>query len=164
MPIPDRALPHHPALRCEDCGEAFIPDDSRETRCRECGARHGEWFTCSGRETGYTAPHLVARSPSGELIIGTAETIPGTALITHWTWNPESEQYEAAYTGETVPHWDGQETRTAPDGSPVVCDERGGCWPLSACRVTRATRAELRAAGIPAAAVAAVVPPTPTEG
>lgn len=62
------------------------------------------------------------KSPTGALIIGTKEIVPGIALI-----NGISEDGEPEYDGETDVDWNGQ-TSVLRDGKPLFVDENEEEW------------------------------------
>ncbi|WP_051134040.1 hypothetical protein [Methylocystis sp. ATCC 49242] len=62
------------------------------------------------------------KSPTGSLIIGTSEIIPGIALI-----YGISETGEPEYVGETKLYWDAQHPETR-DGKTLFLDEDGQEW------------------------------------
>lgn len=62
------------------------------------------------------------KSPTGSLIVGTLETIQGSAQITEIT-----EAGDPVYAGDTEVFWDSQET-VERDGQTVFLDEDGEEW------------------------------------
>jgi hypothetical protein len=68
-----------------------------------------------------------AYAPNGKRIVGTADTIPGTAKIA-----PDSftEDGDFDHTGNTDVHWNGQQTEMD-DGEPLFVDEEGVVWKKS---------------------------------
>ena len=64
-----------------------------------------------------------AYAPDGTRIIGTLESIPGTALILGVDDDGTPE-----YLGETEVFWDGQQTCTGDQGQTIWIDENGYEW------------------------------------
>ena len=75
-------------------------------------------------------------SPTQKAIIGTYETVPGTALAT--VTLDEHGVIHVAHEGETKIHWDAQEPEQAL-GQRVLVDEDGELWLEGECQ--RATQA-----------------------
>ena len=71
-------------------------------------------------------------APTGALIIGTLERIPGCANAHIWV--DDEGDINVDYTGYTTVWWDGQTTETIEKKTIYVCEE-GGEWPESECVV-----------------------------
>lgn len=70
----------------------------------------------------------ILTAPTGARILGTAETVPGVALIQNAqpiAGNPDGFTFE--HEGETKIEWDAQETRTL-DGQRLWQDDTGSLW------------------------------------
>lgn len=72
-------------------------------------------------------------APNGSPIIGTADTIPGTALADTYDVEPDGS-LTPNYVGETDVYWDGQTTNTDANGETLYVAEDGNEWPESQLR------------------------------
>jgi hypothetical protein len=71
---------------------------------------------------------MYAYSPNGSPIVGTLETIPGTAQIQHGSFQRDKDgSLDFGWCGETDVFWDGQET-VERDGKRVFVDKDGHEW------------------------------------
>lgn len=77
------------------------------------------------------------RTPTGVLILGTYDMVPGCALIQD-PRKDENGNLEFDYAGETRLYWDAQETQTDGRGSRLFVDENGDTWPESALTLVEA--------------------------
>jgi hypothetical protein len=74
-------------------------------------------------------------APSGARIVGTAESVLGTAKLYEWE-RDETGNIVPVWTGYTEVHWDAQITLTDDkDGSWILIDEEGEEWPQSVCEL-----------------------------
>jgi|ERR1051326_8512843 hypothetical protein len=78
---------------------------------------------------------MKAISPTGSPIVGSADWVPGNALIEEgsWKWLPDGS-FDFEWVGETVLCWDGQYTR-ARDGKDLYVDEDGEEWTADEIRL-----------------------------
>ena len=73
---------------------------------------------------------MKAIAPNGSPIIGTADLVPGNALIAGCSWfQDEDGNLAFEWKGETEMCWDGQYTRTDERGKTVYVAEDGTEWP-----------------------------------
>ena len=71
---------------------------------------------------------MTAYSPTGTRIVGTAETVPATAVITEGTFRVEGGALVFDYEGSTDLDWNEQTTDEAPGGGRVFVDTDGTPW------------------------------------
>ena len=75
-------------------------------------------------------------APNGKRIIGTSDLIPGVALISGATRNPDGT-LELEWEGETTVLWDGQRTDRI-EGERLYVDEEWNVWRESELTLTNA--------------------------
>jgi hypothetical protein len=78
---------------------------------------------------------MKAISPTGALIVGSADWVPGNALIEERSWKrlPDGS-LDFEWVGETVLCWDGQYTKER-DGKDLYVDEDGEEWTADEVRL-----------------------------
>jgi hypothetical protein len=81
---------------------------------------------------------LIGKAPNGALIIGTADMVPGNALVTGFTREKDGT-LTPEYTGGTVMCWDGQYNVEQTGGDWLLVDENGETWKASECTFTEET-------------------------
>lgn len=71
----------------------------------------------------------ILKAPSGSLIVGTLEDIPGCVAMISGIADSKTKtgEYDIDYEGTTEVNWDGQETRRV-DGVRIFVDEDGLEW------------------------------------
>lgn len=65
-------------------------------------------------------------SPTGKKIVAVCEEVLASAGI---EWNPDFDDDEWGYVGESKIHWDTQEARKDERGQSIFEDENGDEWP-----------------------------------
>jgi hypothetical protein len=73
-------------------------------------------------------------TPKGTTIVGTADSVLATAIITGPRRN-EAGEIEFDYVGESDVDWNTQETRTDANGETLYTDDRGEDWPESSLKL-----------------------------
>lgn len=75
-------------------------------------------------------PNYVLHSPTGKIITGTSETLPGVALIGQIA-PAKGGGFSFEYSGDTEVHWNGQKTDRDSNNEELFVDEDGCTWPRS---------------------------------
>lgn len=111
-------------------------------KCKTCGDPYpeagdgwdGECGTCADRSMMAEGKNMSIqlKSPTGQLVIGTLESLTGTAMVDGWTI--EDGKLVPEYEGTTEIEWDNQHTKLDErTGAMLVVDEAGEIWSVTEC-------------------------------